>query len=304
MRDEGVPPSTLRHPGDDQQRIIFTHFIRATRAMHNIDELFSWITMLMVQQFRIPVAQVWAAQQVRPDVSYPVLRGSAKQDQSFPDQLIINTQIADAAQIALREGRSLSLELIDNTFPLPFAAVLHRYGLHYSAPMVLKSSDFFLPPAAYSAPEQIPTPLAIILWLFFNQAPSYSEFLGINGFWQKIPPIARSRGLLLAAPGPVSPAPSLSQQRVLPDLFALIPHRTEDPAENPLASSSLIPDASARRFYAAINDRRTVSELCALARLEREEAMSIIQKLLDQSRIELYEPGGQFVEHSSLFSVY
>jgi hypothetical protein len=126
--------------------------------------------------------------------------------------------------------------------------------------------------------------------------------LAINDIFQKILPIARSRGLLLTTPGVVS-SPA-AQQNPVPDLFDLIPHRYEDPADNPLALSVVLKDGMTRRFYGAINGRRSVRELCVLVGLERAEATIIVQKLLAMARVKLYQPDGQFVESSSLFSSY
>jgi hypothetical protein len=79
-------------------------------------------------------------------------------------------------------------------------------------------------------------------------------------------------------------------------LFELIPHRIENPAHNPLATSVSIADEQARRFYGAINGRRTVDELRMLTHLEKERVSAIVEMLLDQQRIALYEPGGQVVK--------
>jgi hypothetical protein len=96
-------------------------------------------------------------------------------------------------------------------------------------------------------------------------------------------------------------SPSLSERRAAPVLFDLIPHRLEDPANNPLAASVDIADKQARRFYAAINGRRTVRELCTLTSLEKKEVSGVVQRLLAHHRIQLSEPGGQLVESSLLF---
>lgn len=96
-----------------------------------------------------------------------------------------------------------------------------------------------------------------------------------------------------------SPSPSPRQAAAV--LLDLIAHRLEDPATNPLAASVGIADPQARRFYAAINGRRTVRELCTLTALEEPEVAGVVQRLLAHHRIQLAEPGGQLVESSLLF---
>jgi hypothetical protein len=110
---------------------------------------------------------------------------------------------------------------------------------------------------------------------------------------------------LLAAPvneGPL-PIPSTPpvELRAAPVLFELIPHRLEDPADNPLAASTAIADEHARRFYAAINGRRNVGEIRRLTHLDRKETSASVQVLLAQHRIQLCEPGGGVVKNPPLF---
>ena len=82
----------------------------------------------------------------------------------------------------------------------------------------------------------------------------------------------------------------------MPVLFDLIPHRNEDPANNPLAASVTIVDEHARRFYAAINGHRSVRELSTLLHLERNRLVAVVQMLLIQNRIQLREAGGHVVK--------
>ena len=141
------------------------------------------------------------------------------------------------------------------------------------------------------------------LVLFFRQVPPQDFLPAVGHLLQQVLPIARNRDLLLPAeaPGEVSPqstnSTNLQQQRSLPTLSALIPHRIEDAASNPIAASVAISDKQARRLYAAINGRRAVDELFELMQIEMEEFYRALRILLVQNRIQLYEPGGQRVNN-------
>ncbi len=286
------------YPGEDQHRPLVARLVRATFAMHQIDELFTWITDLMVQRFRVQVAQIWARCQNQQGSVLVELRSSSRLDPFFPESLISNPEIAALVGQTLWTGQSFTPELVEQRFSSPFALILHHYRLNYSSSFFLGSSTTFLP-AKTGAIEQTPAPLAITLLLFFSQIPSQSEFLDMNDLFQKILPVARSRRFLLAAPPGAVPLPT--QQKAAPDLFELIPHRHEDPADNPLAVAALLKDEPVRHFYKAMNERRTVRELCTLTGLESTEATLVVRKLLALSRIKLYQPDGRSVEGSSLF---
>jgi hypothetical protein len=184
------------HLEEDQQRLILTSLIRATRTMRNIDELFQWISGLMVQRFRAQVAQVWTTQA---GFAFPQLRSLVKQDQSLPQSLIINTDIAAFAERLLRAGQPSSFDLVDTAFSPNLARLLHQNRLNYYANSFLSSPTFLLPPATQGARELLPSPLEITLLLFFQKIPIQHEISSINAIFQNILPIAKSRGLLLPA---------------------------------------------------------------------------------------------------------
>lgn len=77
-------------------------------------------------------------------------------------------------------------------------------------------------------------------------------------------------------------------------LNRLIPHRDEDAnlmsSSNPLSGSVVISDKQARRLYNAIDGRKNVEELCMITNLDVKQASTLLQFLLMQHLIHLYEP--------------
>jgi hypothetical protein len=288
--EAGVPASS-QHLADNQQRFTLARFLQAMTTFHHIDEVFLYFSNFIIQRYGAQVAQIWAFHVNQQGHAFPGLRSFASLDRSLPQHLVVNSHIVAIVEHALRAHRSTPLQAVDMAFPPNVATLLQRYGLNYSASSFFNSNALLLPPSTDFSVEHIPTPLAVTLLFFFQQIPHQNVLLSINNMFQQILPVAKSRGLLLVAPTNVgsSPVPSASlpEQRTVPVLFDLIPHRIEDPANNPLAASVAIVDEQARRFYAAINDRRTVRELSVLLRLEKNKVVAIVQMLLLENRIQL-----------------
>jgi hypothetical protein len=97
---------------------------------------------------------------------------------------------------------------------------------------------------------------------------------------------------------PVSPQPML--QRVLFPLEQHIPRRKQDAnlllSENPFAGKASISDKKARRLHAMIDGRTNVADLASATGMNAKEIYIALQILLDQQRIELYDPNGQLAK--------
>ncbi len=94
--------------------------------------------------------------------------------------------------------------------------------------------------------------------------------------------------------------------RTLPASAKLIPHRNPDNeamrANNPFAYSTVLEDGSVRRLYAAIDGRKTITNLATVTRLEMSEALKILCLLRKQGFIQFYDAMGHVVESDQLLS--
>ena len=106
-------------------------------------------------------------------------------------------------------------------------------------------------------------------------------------------------------PGPLRQTvqPSLfstPQQNQLPALLELIPHRVVDQdamrTRNPFAHSPIIEEKQARQLYAAIDGRRTLSELATVIGLETNAVTTTLRELLKQNCIQMYDSAGKLVD--------
>jgi DNA-binding response OmpR family regulator len=91
-----------------------------------------------------------------------------------------------------------------------------------------------------------------------------------------------------------------ARQPTRPALLELVPHRafSQDVmlTSNPFAHAALRRNEPVRRFYAAIDGRKTVLELAWVTGLKTEEIISVIRLLLKERSIRMYTAAGQFLE--------
>jgi DNA-binding response OmpR family regulator len=94
----------------------------------------------------------------------------------------------------------------------------------------------------------------------------------------------------------------VSPQRTSSTLSELVPHRVvaQDVmlTSNPFAGASAIGDRQTRRLYAAIDGRKTVTELASMIDLEAEDVSSMLHLLLQKHYIQIYTSTGRLVEHA------
>jgi hypothetical protein len=112
------------------------------------------------------------------------------------------------------------------------------------------------------------------------------------------PPIAPQ----LTTPPLVTPQYTSPRSEPALPLDQLVPRRRQDAdfllSNNPFASTTTISDKKARRLHAAIDDHTNIADLCKHTGMNMQEIYIALQMLLEQHRIELYEPGGQLARTS------
>ncbi|MDQ6661362.1 MAG: hypothetical protein M3Z24_10395 [Chloroflexota bacterium] len=101
-----------------------------------------------------------------------------------------------------------------------------------------------------------------------------------------------------------SPFPQ-SQYSQIDSRYKLVPLRLENTdlmrSSNPLSGNVVISNKEARKVYAAIDDHKTVEEICTITSFDINQVAAALQVLVKQQRIQLYDTYGQAVD-SSVFS--
>ena len=94
--------------------------------------------------------------------------------------------------------------------------------------------------------------------------------------------------------------------RTAPISVELTPYRNPDTEAmrtlNPFAHSSVLEDARARRLYAAIDGRKTLTDLVTASGLEMKEVRKILHMLHKENIIQLYDAAGHTVEGDQFLS--
>jgi len=121
--------------------------------------------------------------------------------------------------------------------------------------------------------------------------PFTAEIL-VQAVWEGVPGPLRQTIL--------SSIVSTPQQSQIPVLLELIPRRVVDQdamrTRNPFAYSPIIEEKHARQLYAAIDGRRTLSELATEMGLEASAVTNTLRTLLKKNCIQMYDSAGKLVE--------
>jgi len=282
----------------DQQSLVLKSLTQVAPEMHHIDELWLWLAQAVVSHFEIQIAQIWATQANQIGQLFPELRSMACRDTALPQNIVVNTYVRDVAQSLLHTRHSSPAQRVDSVFPRYLAIVLKRHGLNYCANYFL-GSPLLLPPANDSrAIGRVPTPLGIILIVFIQHYPAHNVLPSIDLIFRQSLIIATQQALLFPVGTDKGPFPGKASTTFpLPEL---IPRRNEDPLSNPIATGMAISDKRMRRLYAEIDDQTSVGELSRRTQFDLKEIARMLQVLVTQRQVLMYEPSGRRVDPAQL----
>lgn len=298
---------------DKVQTILLPQIERAMASMHHIDELFQWLSYLLVQYFNVPLLLIWTNRANQYGQLVAQLRTIARQDQTFPEQIIVNDQMQQLAQQLIAKRLSYQPQPLDTLFSHYQTILLKRYGLHYwSACFTSKNA---LLPARGEIFERDTTPafLTMMTLIFFRQMPMANIIQPMSFVLEKVMDSALVSGLLLPVSEPVTPFPSLTPVTPFPfsehippvperrlQLSQLIPTQKQDAnlmlSDNPFTQAAAITDKKARRLHAAINGQDSMAALGTATGMSPQEIKVALRFLWDQGRIEVHGPDGQTVD--------
>jgi hypothetical protein len=290
---------------NELQITLVTQLLQVVMTMHHIDELLQWLAYAIVQYFNIQLTQFWANQMNQAGRLGVQLRMIVRQDFTLPEQVVVNDHLAYIVQRIISERRSYRFQPIETIFSSYQTTILKRYGLNYCG-ACFSSGNLLLPPSENMfSGERSAVPLAMVTLLLSRQSPPRDLLLAINAVLNQAIEVAANRGLLTPIGGPMSqqnvyPSPLPLPHEVIPSLEQLIPRRRQDAnlllSDNPFAGTTAISDKDARRLHAVIDGHANIATLCEMTGMSGKQAYIALQKLLDQHRIELYEPNGQPVK--------
>src|SRR6266481_3008578 len=111
MSTHGSPENAAR-----LHLLITSQLLKFVGTLQHIDELFLWLAQVVVLQFPVQVAELWAVQTTSSGPAMQ-LRAYACADASVPAHVVINDQITAFTSRLLNGGRSYSFRPISQAFP-------------------------------------------------------------------------------------------------------------------------------------------------------------------------------------------
>ena len=297
LERNGIMSFTTQQPGSGSRPIALVSQLRQQALqMQHIDDLFVWVTHTMVEQWQIPLIQIWATQAYTTGNVRLELRTTASQDAALPTGVHANQHIADIVKPLLREKRGTMSQPTTSVFSSAQVEALARYGLHYWTGYFL-GNTLLLPPRKEAVGAKTATPLCIMLSLFSHQQPTERLGRALDFTFHNVLLVAANRGFLTPPSGQTHT--STSNESAPPALDTLIPQRAEDieamKTGNPFANAIVLPDKRTRQLYSLINGQRDVATLASLASLEQEEIKETLHFLLQQKHIQLHDVDGKSI---------
>lgn len=295
------------------QSIFVPQIERSTASMHHIDELFQWLANAFVQHFNIQLFLIWANHVNQYGQLAAQLRAIARQDMSFPEQIVINDQVQRLAHLLISRRITCTPQPLETLFSQYQTFLLKRYGLTYWSACFVSKNTLLPAREGIFVSEGAPTSLAIVMLYFLKQVPPTNIVRSISFVMDRAIEAALTRGLLLPPPEPQTPFPFIPPitplpvqeqtqpvQEKRPNLAQLVPERKQNAdlmlSDNPFTHAVVIADKKARRLHAVIDGRATVAQLCSATDMSIQEVCAALRLLWKQERVEVHGSDGQSVD--------
>ncbi len=288
---------------------IFTQLKQAIETMQQPDELFRWLTSVIIQRFNIPIVQLWSFENRMP--GYPPSTQLLSMASQNPSQFLqaINEKLAlTVGQISIAQ-RVAYPQPVEQLFPSYVASLLKRYSLVYCAYCVVDRTRTSNPNINLYQQQSSMAGFTCTALLFLKQNVDQDLITTINVLLEQALIIAENCHLftpVAANSNYLPPVQETFAPQIPPALPELVPRRKQDGglmlSSNPFAHPSGISDKQAQRLYDAIDGHRTVAELCRIIGMNLAEAQRSLQALMIAQQIEMYTMDGWPVDNALLFS--
>jgi len=269
---------------------------RVIAKMKHCDELFDWLLNTIIARFGVQIAQMWTCQADDSMSMSLELRTLVHRDLSPPWNMLTGAPTAAVVEYLLKKQRNLAPQSVRMVYPAHIATLLQRYGVNYCAGFSIRGSMYLATKGVPQKKTDTTEPQKLTLLVFFQHPPRES-ITEVQMLLQQALVMAE-RQQLVRVPQQL-PAP----QQLSSKLRTLVPRHTQHAGSNLLALSIAIADKQARLLYAAIDGRKTIAALAAQIHFESAEMDAALQLLLEQGRIQLYEPdnAGKLVDERQIF---
>ena len=288
---------------------IFTQLKQAIETMNQPDELFQWLTSVIIQRFDVSIVQLWSFENGMPGFPPSTqLLSMASQNPSQPLNTVNKKVAMTVGQISIAQHVSYA-QPVEQLFPVYVASLLKRYGLGYCAYCVVdRNRPSNLNINLYQQQASMAGFTCTAL-LFLRQNVDQDLVSTINVMLEQALVIAENCHLFVpvsAGSNYIPPVQETFSPDIPPALPDLVPRRKQDGglmlSSNPFAHPTGISDKQAQRLYDAIDGRRSVAELCRITGINLAEAQHSLQALMRAQQIDLYTLDGWSVDSTLLFN--
>lgn len=302
--DDMITPQNIR----GYRLAVFTQLRQAIETMHSPEEMFQWLSSMIMQRFDVPIVQIWTGENGWADQPSAQLWAMASQN---PSQLlqVLSEKAAPAVERIAKSQRISSPLPVERVFPVYLASLLKRYGLGLCL-YCLHSRDVDSAPAVHAPVRNRATMgFTFVVLLLLRQYPQQDLASAVTIILEQALAIADNHRLLsplaAAAPGQTPASQEVLARETPPALPGLILRKKQNAglmlSSNPFASTINISDKQALRLYEAIDGRRSVADLSFITGMTLQEVHIALQTLLGLQRIEIYTPEGWPVDATLLF---
>ena len=301
--DDILTPQNMR----GYRLAVFTQLRQVIEAMHSPEEMFQWLSSMIMQRFDVPIVQLWTCENGWTDQPTAQLWAMASQNPSQPLQ-VLSEKAAPVVERIARGQRISSPVSVERVFPAYLASLLKRYGL-WLCLYCLDSKQVDFAPEIYAPVHGgAATGFTFVVLLLLSQYPQQDLVSAVTIILEQALVIAENRRLLLPVTAALGQFPTSQEaftQDTPPALPGLIVRKKQNAglmlSSNPFASSITITDKQAQRLYDAIDGHRSVTDLSGITGMTLQEAQMALQTLLGLQCVEIYTPEGWPVDTTLLF---
>ncbi|MGH2481435.1 MAG: hypothetical protein ACRDHW_17410, partial [Ktedonobacteraceae bacterium] len=181
--------------------------------MHHPEEMFQWLTSMIMQRFDVPIVQLWTCENGPLEQPSAQLWAMASQNPSQP-LYVMSEKVAATVELIAKGQRSSSPLPVERIFPAYLASLLKRYGLGFCGYcLISKNVDFA--PEAYTH-VRTPAGFTFVILLLLQQFPQQDLVSAITIILEQALAIAENRHILLPVTGGsgqiTAPQEALSQE--------------------------------------------------------------------------------------------
>src|SRR5947209_16973025 len=125
-RNEAGQGRSLQPGAKNHHLTILAQLLQVMERMEHIDDVFLWLANKMVHQLSIDVLQIWTVQVAQPVQALQTLRAAAFADKTIPQQVVINSSIAETVDAIAKKQQNIPTRTIDNIVSSYRANLLKR----------------------------------------------------------------------------------------------------------------------------------------------------------------------------------